>query len=343
MSAHAQITAPNEIQADRIRDFLRHMAPQARHNLLVEIERKKMYDEDISGFELILSELRAEFRKSGQSNQRVENPSRYFFKPIEVLLVDRSPERANAGQISRGSLTPIWEWITQCALLSMAREYCDAMKEAISENHLQQAQSIAAGFQSKVAKCLEGMLASDQGLANVRGGLGRYTSSHAGLDDLRKILLALRVRYAIGAFNNALPSKVDKFGGKSLAEVQALLSKFAAEHPEAMPFALTIVAKHLRAPWQLINLVTHGERSISAIDILSAPYAITVSMVLDHLDDKRIELSHALKSKRIEVAKSILTEIYDIEHDFHAQIERLGGTDWGRRLDEVMAMVSSDL
>jgi hypothetical protein len=96
---------------DRIREYLARLTPQARSNLLADIERMQLYGDDISGSALILAELRAEFRKSGESSSRLGNPSRHFFKPMEALFVDRPPERANAGQISRGSLSPIWEWI----------------------------------------------------------------------------------------------------------------------------------------------------------------------------------------------------------------------------------------
>jgi hypothetical protein len=100
------VTKCNEIRADRIRKYLGHLTLQARSSLLVEIERMQMYDEDISGFEIILSELRAEFRKSGQPNNRVGNPSRYFFKPIEALFVDRSPRqlRPDIARISGADL-----------------------------------------------------------------------------------------------------------------------------------------------------------------------------------------------------------------------------------------------
>ena len=107
---------------DRIREYLARLTPQARSSLLADIERMQLYGDDISGSALILAELRAEFRKSGESNSRLGNPSRLFFKPIEALFVDRPAERANAGQISRGSLSPIWEWINHSFLPAMARD-----------------------------------------------------------------------------------------------------------------------------------------------------------------------------------------------------------------------------
>ena len=337
------MAAGNEPQADRIRKYLGHLTSHARSSLLVEIERMQMYDEDISGFEIILAELRAEFRKSGEPHNRIGNPSRYFFKPIEALFVDRSPERANSGQISRGSLSAIWEWINQDLLPSMARDYCEQMKQIIVRDDKREAGSIVTGFQSKTIKILEGFLSSDKGIADVRSGLGQYTSSRASFDDLMKILLALRLRDALVAFNDSLPAKVDNFDGDALSRIRVLVDAFAAKHPEAMPFALTMVTKRLKVPWQLAHLATKAARSKNAAEIAATRYAISIAMVLDHLDDRRIELNHALKSNRIPIAKDILTDIYDIEHALRTWIDRIDETDWGRRLEVVMATVASDL
>ena len=337
------MTPKNEIQADRVRKYLGHLTSHVRSNLLVEIERMQMYDEDISGFEIILAELRAEFRKSGEKPNRIGNPSRYFFKPIEALFVDRSPERANAGQISRGSLSAIWEWINQDMLPSMARDYCERMKQVIVRDEQDEAKSIVAGFQSKTIKILEGLLSTERGISDVRTGLGKYTSSRASFDDLMKILLALRLREAIVAFHDSLPPKVDNFDGDALARIRGQLDAFAARYPEAVPFALTMVTKRLKVPWQLARLATKSARSKNAAEVASTRYAISIAMVLDHLDDRRIELSHALRSNRIGVAKDILTDIYDIEHALRDWIDRIDDTDWGRRLGGVMAAVASDL
>lgn len=333
----------NEIQVDRIRKYLGHLTQQARSSLLVEIERMQMYDEDISGFEIILAELRAEFRRSGETHNRIGNPSRYFFKSTEALFVDRSPERANSGQISRGSLSAIWEWINNDMLPSMARDYCEQMKQLIVRDDQDEAKSIVAGFQSKMIKILEGVLSTERGIADVRSGLGKYTSSRASFDDLQKILLALRLRDAIVAFNDALPSRVDNFDGDAFAGIRGLLDPFAAKHPEAMPFALTMVTKRLKVPWQLARLATKSARSKNAAEIAATRYAISIPMVLDHLDDRRIELGHALKINRIPVAKGILTDIYDIENALRSWIDRIDQTDWGRRLEGIMAAVAADL
>jgi hypothetical protein len=332
-----------ETSVDRIREFLGRLTRQARSSLLTEIERKQLYGEDISGSALILAELRAEFRCGGEPNNRIGNPSRHFFKPIEALFVDRSPERTNSGQISRGSLSPIWEWINHLFLPAMAREYCDTMKAAVVSGHSQQASHIAAGFQSKVVKSLEATLASEEGIKSAQIGLGQYTSSRGAIDDLRKVLAALQVRDAAAALSAGLPPKIDHFEGEALTKVQALLDAFVAKHPEGLPFGLTIVMKRLKQPWQLAQLAIHASRSRAADHIAATRYAPAVSMVLDHLDEQHLILKQALKSSRVEAAKEILTNIYDIEDQLRDRISRLDKSDWGKRLDDFMAALAVDL
>ena len=337
------MTKTDDLQHDRIGEYLGRLTSQARRSLLTEIERMQLYGDDVPGADVILAALRAEFRESGQSGDRAGNPSRYFFKPIEELFVDRPPERAFAGEISRGSLSAIWEWINQILLPTMARDYCDKVKRAIVTNDQREATRIAAGFQSKVVKCLEGFIASDDGVEAARSGLGRYTSSRASVDDLKKILAALRMRDALMALGKALPAKVDNLQGKTLAKVQGPLDAFAGKHPEAIPFALTMLVKRMKTPWQLIWLATRIAQSKNAQDVAATRYAMAVPIVLGHLDEQRMMFRQALKTSRVATARDVLAGIYRIENALRVQIDRLDESDWGARLGELMAAIASDL
>ena len=224
----------------------------------------------------------------------------------------------------------------------MAGDYCEKMKQAIVANNAQEARLIAAAFQSKVSKSLEAMLASPSGIEDIRSGLGKYTSSRASFDDLTKIMSALRVRDALVSLGEALPPKIENLEVGTLAKVRGLLDAFVAKHPEPMPFALTIVATRLKTPWQLIRLATEDARGRNANNIEATRYAISISMVLDHLSDRRMALTRALKSNRILIAKDILSDIYDTEHALRG-ISRFDESDCGRRLDGLMAAIAGDL
>ncbi len=98
------------IQVDPIQDYLKKLTPTARGNLLTELERLEACGDGMPGYEQILATLRAEFRTDESTQPRAGNASRYFFAPLEPLLIDGAPEHANSGRLLRGSLAPIWEW-----------------------------------------------------------------------------------------------------------------------------------------------------------------------------------------------------------------------------------------
>src|SRR6266853_2873822 len=164
-------------EPDRIQDFLRRLTPLARNNLLTELERLEACGSALPGCATVMEKLRTEFRKDGQPH-RLDNPVRYFFAPLEPLLVDGAPEHANSGRILRGSLSPIWEWISRNLLPTMARDYVNEMNRLIAADNLREAGRVTATFQTKVVKSLEGTLASSDGADLARAKLAIRSEEH---------------------------------------------------------------------------------------------------------------------------------------------------------------------
>jgi hypothetical protein len=334
------------IEADRIADYLRRLTPLARSSLLTELERLEVSGAEMPGTAVILEKLRAEFRKSGQTANRVPTPSRYFFAPVELLLVDGAPEHANSGRIQRGSLSAIWEWISRDLLPTMTRDYISNMNPLIADNQ-RGARQVAATFQTMVVKYLENTLGSPDGVKQTRIKLATYTASPAAYGDLTRIMSVLRARDALAKFDDALPAAIKEFDDTQLSTILELLEAFGKLHAQQLAFALALVARRLKAPWQLIRLATRTSSSKNAEDIAASPYAIAVAMVLDRLDDQRLGLRAALKTDRVLAAKEILTDVYDTEYALQVRIDQLEQSEWGQRLrqlmDEITAMVDAEV
>jgi hypothetical protein len=323
-------------QSEKLLEYLRRLTPAARGNLLTELERLEQCGADIPGAASIIELLRAEFRADGQGQKHRSPPARYFFAPLEPLLVDGAPEHANTGAIQRGSLAPIWEWIGRDLLPAMSREYIKLATELITADRQREARSAASAFQTKVVKSLENTLASPDNVTQIRSRLAAYTASPTVCDDLVKMVGALRAREALAKFNEAMPAKIAKFEGAQLDKVKGLLDAFSKGNAEQLPFALSLVAARLKAPWQLIRLATKDAASKNAADVAATPYAIAVSMVLERLEDKRALLRFALKNERILVAREILVGIYDAEFALQVRIDQFAQSEWGRRLEALM-------
>lgn len=329
------------MRVDRIWEFLQRLSPLTRSCLLTELERLEMCGVDMPGTADLQARLRAELRPDGPNE--APTPSKYFFAPLEPLLVAGAPAHANTGRIAQSSLTPIWEWINRDLLPIMARDYEDQMKGLIATNKAKEAQQAAAIFQTKVAKSLEGNLASPDGAERARSKLAAYTASPSVYSDLVKIMGALRAREALAGFGKALPDKIQKFDDTQVDKITALLAAFRKKDPNAVPFALALVAGRLRTPRELMRLATKPARSRRAVDVAATPYAISVSMVLDQIDDKRIALRVALKKNRVVAARDILADIDSTEAAVQAGIRELAASEWGARLRDIRAAIVADV
>src|SRR5262249_5346461 len=126
--------------------------------------------------------------------------------------------------------------------------------------------------------------------------------------------------------------------------VRGFLDAFAAEQgSEALPFAVAQIAKHLKVRWQLIRLATSTAQGRGTAAIAGSRFAISITIVLDHLDDVRLGLKQALRRDGVKVAKQNLAYIYEMETALRDEIGHLETSDWGRKLDAVMAQVAADL
>jgi hypothetical protein len=299
------------VQVNRIQQFLQRLTPLTRSSLMTELERLETCDDEMPGLEEILAVLRAEFGKDGSPQSRLGNPARFFFEPLEPLLVDGAPEHANSGRVQRGSLPPVWEWISRDLLRTMARDYVNAIEKLVASDNQREARKVAAAFQTKVIKSLEGTLGSAEGVEQTRLKLGTYTASRTACADLAKMLCALRAREALAKFNEALPATIKKFDDPLVAKITALLDAFAKKHSE------------------------------NASDVAATRYALAVSLVLDQLDDKRLGLRLALRNNRVFIAKQVLTDIYNTEFALRVRIDMLDQSEWGKRLRDLMDAIAA--
>jgi hypothetical protein len=90
---------------------------------------------------------------------------------------------------------------------------------------------------------------------------------------------------------------------------------------------------------RLIRLAAKAAPDKNAADTIATPYAITVSMIVDRLDDKQ---SYAPPSGTTGCfAKDILIDMYNTEHEVRIRIDLLGQPGLGERLDSVMGAIAA--
>jgi hypothetical protein len=208
----------------RLREFLQRLTPPTRSNLLDELERLELSGTEIPGAGDVMETLRAEFRNSGQTQKRNSAPARFFFAPLEPLLVEGALQHAATGAIQRGSLSAIWEWISRDLLPTMARDYVKNISELIAADKQRDARQAASTFQTKVVKSLENTLNSPDNASQIRAKLATYTAAPTVFDDLTQMFSAFRARDELAKLNDALPARLPRFEDADVAKVTPLLA-----------------------------------------------------------------------------------------------------------------------
>ena len=329
------------MQIDRIWEFVQRLSPLTRSCLLTELERLELCGVEMPGSADIRAKLRAEFRKDGSSQNREAEPSFHFFTALEPVLMEGAPAYDSPGRIPRGSLVPIWEWITRDLLPTMARDFNAQMKGLIGSDKKKELVQAVSVFQTKVVKYLENTLSDPTAAQMARAKLGTYTSAPSAYGDLIKMMVALRSREAIAKLDKALPERIAKLDNAEAAKITVLLDAFRKGNADAVPFAVAMIGKRLKTPWHLIRLATRAAASKTAADVAATPYAIAIPMALDRIDDGRRMLRIALKQNRVIIARDLLCDIYDTEYALRKNIDQFDASEWGTRLQELMDAVAA--
>jgi hypothetical protein len=328
-------------QIERIWEFLQRLTPMTRSCLLNELERLDVCGIEIPGSADIQARLRAEFRKDSPNQSRMNTPLRVFFMPMDPFLIDGAPEHDNPGRIPRASVTPIWEWIGRDLLPTMTRDFNAQMKDLIAADKQREVRQVASAFQTKVVKYLESTLGSPDGAEQTRVKLASYTASRWAYGDLVKMTCVLRAREALARFDEALPKRqIVKFDNAQVDKMSDLLHAFNKTNADALPFAITLIAKRMKTPWQIVRLATKMAASKKAADVAMTPFAVAVTMALDRIDDNRAALRIALRNNRVLIAKALLADSYDIEYALRVRIDKLDESDWGIRLQGLMNAIA---
>ncbi len=120
MEQQAQPPPAKSLPVDRLRDYLRQLAPAAQALLMREFERAVERGEDVAVANFVLTELRQIVRADGTERPRAEDASRLVFACLGPFLIDEGEPRP--GQIRRSSLEPVWLWLSKAAVVDAAAE-----------------------------------------------------------------------------------------------------------------------------------------------------------------------------------------------------------------------------
>ena len=325
---------------ERLREFLRELAPAARTLLATELERAMLRGEDPPGASFILDELRSEARNSERKMPRLGNAQRLFFAPLEPFLVDDSPERKHRGRVARKNLDPIWEWICRDLMPQEAKTYAEQTSMLLTANQKDGADQVARAFQDLAEQRLREVLVNAKTDDKLRRRVSVQVGTPFALEDIREVASIMRARDALAVIGTRLPQVIANLADEQRDNVMGLLESPIGRHKDIFLYALIIVMSRLAAPWQLVRLAIKAAESDSAARIAETSYAVAVDIVLTDIDRMIATLRGSLKTANSTEVATLLKEIHDSARTLRTEVDLSGDTPWSRQLAASRAEVA---
>jgi hypothetical protein len=330
-----------EHAAEKLRSYLRELKPGARALLIAELERGLLHGTSPAGAELVLTELRRSLRDGSSQSARFGDPARLFFQPIEPFLVDDTPDHKHRGRIARAALEPLWLWIGNTLIPGEAKPYVEEVDQALMTGDTDGAESLAHGFQDRVAGRITEMLVSADDKERRR--LSVQLGTARAFDDVKALCGILNSRDGLAILATQLPGHINSLAGAVLESVKVQLDAPAAAKSDLFLCSLVLVMSKLAAPWQLIRLATRAAGSDDAKRIAETPYAVAVDIVLEEVDRRVRELAADLKSGRGIAVSALLKEVHDALRGLRSELDLPSESAWGKQLIALRGEVSKTL
>src|SRR5260370_455455 len=331
----------SQTSIERLREYLVQLPPQSQALLMREFERAIERGEDASVATLVLEQLRKVVRGTEEETPpRTDDPARLGFRPLEPFLVEgNSPVRP--GQVRRGSLLPVWQWLIRDGAPEQARELEAALartRDAGTTSNLDPAgrklQRAAAEAIFKVATPVPG---GDKQRALARVGPPQV------IEDLLPIGSVLQAREALDTLNGRLPGYLRVFADAQIASMGASLNVPSLQTPQLLPFALSLVMQRLTAPWQIIRLAIKMAASDDEIRVAATPYGVAVTIALHDLSCLAASLRMDIKRGQFDNVAEHLKILHDGVRGLRTELDLRNDSTWGRQLASIRADISNAL
>jgi hypothetical protein len=340
MQQGAQSPPSRPLPVDRLRDYLRQLAPAAQNLLLREFERALERGEDTAVAGFVLGELRKIVRADDQNDRpRVEDVSRLVFACLVPFMIDEGEPRP--GQIRRSSLEPVWLWLSKTALTSATAELEASL--AASGVPSPAADQAIRKFQVAAADAIAAAASPSSGGDDRMRALSRV-GSQAVVEDLPSIGIILANREGFEVLQMRLPKIIRTFGESQIASVMGQLGQTPSlQKADVLPISLALIMQRLTSPWQIVRIAISSVGSDEESRIAASPFGIAVSMALLELDRLVEALRTDIRRGHFDKSAHHLKTLHDGLRDLRTELDVRSDSQWGRQLSGIRADISNAL
>lgn len=334
-----------QIPVERLKEYLGQLPPQAQALLMREFERGIERGEDVAVATFVLGLLRtvvrsdeAERPRADDGQPRKTDPSRRTFRPLDPFLVEVTGA-VRPGQIRRGSLALIWQWLVR----EGAPDKVQALEAALaaSGENSQEADVAARRLQLAASEAIQKMAGPAAGTDRQR--LVAHIGPPSITDDLMPVALVLQNREALDGLNGRLQSNIRVLGDSQISSIIEAINVPSLQTPQMLPFALSLVMKRLAAPWQIIRLAIKVAASDDELRVAATPFGVAVTIALHDLSSLATVLRGDIRRGHFLNMSDMLKTLHDGVRGLRTELDLRSESTWGKQLATLRSDISNAL
>jgi hypothetical protein len=310
-----------------LKAFLGGLPGPAAGRLAQAVEADRLMDGHALPHEAILEGLRPVLRR--EHYDRRPTPLRLFCRPFQDLLTCQPRKVKQKAAIARGTLVPLWNWVSLTLIPNEAQAYVNDTKLNVLKQKLDDAIARAARFWPIAAEAISNALSSEAGRQAAQKSLGDAFA----VEDAAEMALLLAAGESIEKLSVLLPIPVASFHEQLVWEVREIYSQLTQTNPDAAAYVPVITMNRLSRPWEALRLpllVTRhtDETLISKTDmgLVGEILFARMEMLKESIQATRHPLFSA--EKLMEEVKTFA----DLSSNIVREIELKRQGEWGKRL-----------
>ncbi|MDB5741270.1 MAG: hypothetical protein JWP16_2310, partial [Alphaproteobacteria bacterium] len=182
--------------------------------------------------------------------ERTLTPLRLFCHPFQDLLTCAPRRAKQKGAIARGSLVPVWNWLSHTLIPADTSAYVSDVKTLLLKHQIEEAFARAACYWPLAAAAITAALDGEVSRKLAQKILGDAFA----VDDACEMAVLLAAGEDIEKLSALLPRPVASLNESLLWEVRAVYDAVAASHPDAAPYVAVVTMNRLARPWEALRL-----------------------------------------------------------------------------------------
>jgi hypothetical protein len=297
----------------------------ARLAMAVEVDR--LMDGRGLPHEVILEGLRPTLRR--EQNDRRPTPLRLFCRPFQDLLTCQSRKVKQKAAIARGSLVPVWNWVSLTLIPDAAQDYVTDTRVEVLKDRLDGAIARATQFWPVAAEAIRRALSTEAGRQAAQKCLGDAFA----VADAAEMALLLSAGEVIERLSALLPAPVANFNEQLVWEVREIYNQLAQTYPDAAPYVAVITMNRLSRPWEALRLPMLVTRHTDETLISKTDMGLVGEILFARME----ALKESIQVTRHPIfnADKLMEEVKafaDLSSNIVKEIELKRQGEWGKRL-----------